>query len=71
VLALLTVLMAGSAATAGEIVDVAEVRAAMQRGAILWDVRWKVKGRGNAAEQLGLKESTLRSRMKRLGITRP
>jgi len=32
---------------------------------------WKVKGRGNAAEQLGLKESTLRARMKKLGIRRP
>jgi len=32
---------------------------------------WKVKGPGNAAEQLGLKEGTLRSRMKKLGIRRP
>ena len=32
---------------------------------------WKVKGRGNAAERLGLKESTLRARMKKLGIKRP
>jgi transcriptional regulator with PAS, ATPase and Fis domain len=32
---------------------------------------WKVKGRGNAAEQLGLKESTRRARMKKLGIRRP
>ena len=39
-LALLTVLMTGSAAMAGEIiVDATEVGAAMQRGAILWDVR--------------------------------
>ena len=39
-LALLTVLMTGSAAMAGEIiVDATEVDAAMQRGAILWDVR--------------------------------
>ena len=38
-LALLTVLMTGSAVMAGEIVDATEVRAAMQRGAILWDVR--------------------------------
>jgi transcriptional regulator with GAF, ATPase, and Fis domain len=38
---------------------------------VLESCGWKVKGRGNAAEQLGLKESTLRSRMKRLGITRP
>jgi transcriptional regulator with GAF, ATPase, and Fis domain len=32
---------------------------------------WKVKGRGNAAERLGLNEATLRSRMKKLGIQRP
>lgn len=31
---------------------------------------WKVKGEGNAASRLGLKPSTLRSRMKRLGIQR-
>jgi PAS domain S-box-containing protein len=32
---------------------------------------WKVKGRGNAAERLGLNEATLRSRLKKLGIQRP
>ncbi|MCK5379048.1 MAG: sigma 54-interacting transcriptional regulator [Acidobacteria bacterium] len=32
---------------------------------------WKVKGRDNAAERLGLNPSTLRARMKRLGIERP
>jgi len=32
---------------------------------------WKIKGPGNAAELLGLKPSTLRSRMKKLNITRP
>jgi PAS domain S-box-containing protein len=32
---------------------------------------WKVKGRGNAAERLGLNEATLRSRMKRYEIRRP
>ena len=31
----------------------------------------KIKGTGNAAEQLGLKPSTLRSRMKKLEILRP
>jgi len=39
--------------------------------AVLESRGWKVKGRGNAAEQLGLKESTLRARMKKLGIQRP
>jgi transcriptional regulator with GAF, ATPase, and Fis domain len=32
---------------------------------------WTVKGPGNAAEQLGMHPSTLRSRMKRLRISRP
>ena len=32
---------------------------------------WKIKGEGNAASRLGLKPSTLRSRMRRLGIERP
>jgi PAS domain S-box-containing protein len=31
---------------------------------------WKVKGEGNAASRLGINPSTLRSRMKRLGIVR-
>ena len=39
--------------------------------AVLEECGWKVKGAGNAAERLGLKESTLRSRMKKLGIRRP
>lgn len=32
---------------------------------------WKVSGKGGAAELLGLKPTTLESRMKKLGITRP
>ena len=32
---------------------------------------WRVKGKGNAAAQLGLNASTLHSRMKKLGIRRP
>jgi len=32
---------------------------------------WKINGPGGAAAQLGLKNSTLRSRMIKLGITRP
>jgi transcriptional regulator with GAF, ATPase, and Fis domain len=32
---------------------------------------WKVKGKGNAADRLRLNSSTLRARMKRLGIMRP
>jgi DNA-binding NtrC family response regulator len=32
---------------------------------------WKIKGRGNAAERLGISPNTLRARMKRLQIERP
>ena len=32
---------------------------------------WKIKGEGNAASRLNLEPSTLRSRMKALGIERP
>jgi len=32
---------------------------------------WKVSGGGGAAEALGLKESSLRYKMKKLGIKRP
>jgi PAS domain S-box-containing protein len=37
---------------------------------ILQQTGWRVRGRNGAAELLGLKESTLRSRMKKLGIQR-
>jgi formate hydrogenlyase transcriptional activator len=38
---------------------------------VLQKTRWRVTGKGSAAEILGLKGSTLQSRMKKLGITRP
>ncbi len=38
---------------------------------ILGECGWKIKGEGNAADRLGLKPSTLRSRMKRMKIERP
>ena len=38
---------------------------------VLDECDWKIKGEGNAAERLGLKPSTLRFRMKKLGIERP
>ncbi len=38
---------------------------------VLEDCGWKVKGPANAAARLGLKPSTLRSRMKKLHIERP
>lgn len=39
--------------------------------AVLDACHWKIKGHGNAAERLGLKPSTLRYRMKTMGIRRP
>jgi len=38
---------------------------------VLEDCGWKVRGHGGAAEALGLKESSLRYRMKKLGIKKP
>lgn len=32
---------------------------------------WKIHGKGNVADQLGVNPNTLRSKMKKLGITRP
>jgi transcriptional regulator with GAF, ATPase, and Fis domain len=39
--------------------------------AVLESSGWKVKGRGTATKHLGLKESTLRARMKKLGTRWP
>ncbi|MEM1180413.1 MAG: sigma 54-interacting transcriptional regulator [Acidobacteriota bacterium] len=39
--------------------------------AVLEAVRWKINGPGHAAEILGLHPSTLRHRMKKLGIVKP
>jgi transcriptional regulator with GAF, ATPase, and Fis domain len=38
---------------------------------VLEECDWKVRGKDGAAERLGLKRSTLQSRMKKLGIQRP
>jgi PAS domain S-box-containing protein len=38
---------------------------------VLEACKWKIKGEDNAAQRLGLKPSTLRYRMKKLGIERP
>ena len=38
---------------------------------ILGECGWRIAGRGNAAERLGMNRSTLRSRMEKLGIGRP
>jgi len=39
--------------------------------AVLDDTRWKISGSNGAAAQLGIPPSTLRSKMKKLGIERP
>jgi transcriptional regulator with GAF, ATPase, and Fis domain len=38
---------------------------------VLERAAWRLAGRGGAAEILGLKRTTLQSRMKKLGIKRP
>jgi formate hydrogenlyase transcriptional activator len=38
---------------------------------VLEECDWRVRGKNGAAERLGLKRTTLQSRMKRLGIKRP
>jgi transcriptional regulator with GAF, ATPase, and Fis domain len=38
--------------------------------AVLDATKWRVRGPGGAAERLGLKPTTLESRMARLGLTR-
>jgi transcriptional regulator of acetoin/glycerol metabolism len=38
---------------------------------VLEECDWRIKGKANAAEQLGLHPSTLVHRLKRLGIVRP
>ena len=38
---------------------------------VLVSCDWKIRGKGGAAEHLGLKRTTLQSRMKKLGIQRP
>ena len=38
---------------------------------VLEKTRWRLTGQGGAAERLGLKRTTLQSRMKKLGIKRP
>lgn len=39
--------------------------------AVCQNTRWRINGKGNAAELLGVNPNTLRSKMKRLGIERP
>ncbi len=46
-------------------VQIAHIRATLD------STNWRIRGDGGAAERLGLKPSTLESRMSKLGITRP
>ena len=39
--------------------------------AVLGRVNWRIRGTGGGAELLGMKASTLESRMSKLGIQRP
>jgi transcriptional regulator with GAF, ATPase, and Fis domain len=52
----------------GETIEEVE-RAHMEKVLVACD--WKIRGEGGAAERLGLKRTTLQSRMKKLGIQRP
>jgi len=52
----------------GETIEEVE-RAHMEK--VLMACDWKIRGEGGAAERLGLKRTTLQSRMKKLGIQRP
>jgi len=38
---------------------------------ILERVRWRIRGSGGAADQLGLRPTTLETRMAKLGLVRP
>ena len=47
-----------------EALEVEHIRTVLER------TNWRVRGAGGAAERLGLKPTTLESRMARLGIVR-
>jgi transcriptional regulator with GAF, ATPase, and Fis domain len=38
---------------------------------VLESTRWRIRGVGGAAEQLGLKPTTLETRLAKLGLKRP
>jgi formate hydrogenlyase transcriptional activator len=54
-----------------ELENVIERALVMTSGAVLDECAWKISGRGNAADRLGLKRSTLQFRTRKLGIARP
>ena len=56
----------------GIIINAIKILREYERGVVFQLGRfWKVKGPGNAAERLSLNPSTLRGKMKKLGIVRP
>ena len=59
---------AAPAATGGTTLEAVE-REHIRR--VLDAVRWKIEGDGGAAEQLGLNASTLRGRLRKLGLRKP
>jgi transcriptional regulator with GAF, ATPase, and Fis domain len=67
-------LRGGAPATPPDSAASTEDLAALERSHIMHVLKgcdWKVKGPGNAAERLGLNPSTLRGRMRKLGIQKP
>jgi len=54
-----------------EEIDEAVTAALEHIQAVLEQTGWRIRGAGAAAEILGLKPTTLESRMKKLGIQRP
>jgi len=43
---------------------------AQAQGKTIEEVRWRIRGEGGAAQRLGLKPTTLESRMRKAGIKR-
>jgi transcriptional regulator with GAF, ATPase, and Fis domain len=63
----------GRIAAGPEAAENGEMLEAIERAHILKVLKesgWKIKGKGNAAERLGINPSTLRSRIQKLGIVR-
>jgi transcriptional regulator with GAF, ATPase, and Fis domain len=64
----------GGSSAPGRAADQGDELAEIERSHIirvLDQCDWRVKGAGNAAERLGLHPSTLRARMRKLGVERP
>ena len=59
-----------SAAAARRSVRLADVEKEHIKG-VLDSTRWRIRGVGGAADQLGLKATTLETRMAKLGLQRP